>query len=83
MMLGSIPSMSEWVHANTSKFCPKKSEIASRTPLAKFFLIFRTLNGSLLSTGKSTRSLMGPMVPSSPSDLESMESSRGPSLGGH
>ena len=40
MTLGSIPSMSEWVHANTSKFCPKKSEIALCTPLGRVFYFF-------------------------------------------
>ena len=69
-------------HANTSMLCPKRSEIAVRTPSGEFFLIFKTLDGSLSSTGRSTRSSMGPVVPSSPSDLGSMESSRGPSLGG-
>ena len=80
MMLGSIPSMSKWVHANTSKFCPKKSEIASRTPSGRFFLIFKTLDGSLSSMRRSTRSSKGPVVTSSPGDLRSMELLRGPSL---
>ena len=83
MMLGLIPSMSEWVHANTSKFYPKKLKIASRTPSGRFSPIFRTLDGSLSSTGRSTtRSSMGLVVPSSPGDLGSMELLRGPSLGG-
>ena len=82
MMLGSIPSMSEWVHVNTTKFYPKKSKIASRTSSGRFFPIFRTLDGSLSSKGRSARSSMDLVVPSSPDDLGFMESSRGPLLGG-
>ena len=78
MILGSIPSMSEWAHANTSRFCLKNSEIASCIPSGKFFPIFSTLEGSLSLTGRSTRSSMGPVVPSSSGDLGSMVSSRGP-----
>ena len=59
MMLGSIPSMSEWAHANTSRFYLKNSEIASRISSNRFFPIFSTLEGSLLSIWRSTRSSIG------------------------
>ena len=51
--------------------------------LGQIFPILSTFVGSLSSTGRSTRSSMGPVVASSSDDLGSMVSSRGPSLGGH
>ena len=75
MMLGSIPSMSDWAQANTSRFCLKNSMITSRISLGRFFQIFSTLEVSLSLMGRSTRSSMGPVVPSSSGDLGSMVSS--------
>ena len=82
MMFEFIPFMSKWAHVNISRFCLKNFEIASRVPSGRFFLIFSTLEGYLSLTERSTRSLMGSVVPSSSSNLRSMVSSRGPSLGG-
>ena len=82
MTLGSILYMSKCFQANISRLSLRKVEIASLSSSNKIFLSLSTFVGSLSSTGRSTRSFMGPVVASSFHDLGSIMSSRGPSLGG-